>query len=290
MLGILLIDKPLGCSSHDVVHQLRKRLGTRRVGHAGTLDPQATGLLVIAVGPATRFLQYLPLEPKLYRARVTFGVETNTYDSEGEVVSEKPAPSDLKERVEAAREGFMGLIKQVPPMYSAIKREGKPLYDYARRGETLEREARTIHIGRLDVEEVEGSTFTVLVECSGGTYIRSLAQDLGQAVGCGAYLSGLVRLKVGKFDLAEAVSLDTVNPAHLVPLRDALDPMPVVELSETDTEHIREGRQVPAPETTAAAVAVATNAGQVFGVTRVTPAGMLQPECVIPKEAILGSA
>ena len=146
MLGILVIDKPPGMTSHDVVDRVRRRLGTRRVGHAGSLDPMATGVLVVAVGPATRFLQYLPLEPKEYEATIAFGTETDTQDAEGSVLATAPVPSDLDRRVEELLPEFLGPIEQLPPMFSAVKRAGKPLYAYARKGEEVDRTPRTVYV------------------------------------------------------------------------------------------------------------------------------------------------
>ncbi|MFY9235319.1 MAG: tRNA pseudouridine(55) synthase TruB [Fimbriimonadaceae bacterium] len=287
MIGILLIDKPLGCSSHEVVHQLRRKFGTKRVGHAGTLDPLATGLLVVAVGPATRFLQYLPLEPKLYRGEITFGVETNTYDAEGEIVAQKDVPADLAGKIQEALDRFTGLIEQVPPMFSAIKKAGRPLYEYARRGETIERQPRTVHIGRFEAENINGSIATVWVECSGGTYVRSLAHDLGQTIGCGAHLSSLVRHKIGRFDLVDAVHLDQVSPADIIPLQEALKPMQMLTLSDNEVAEIREGRQINTNTTAGGSspVGMLDVGGTVIGIARPTDSGALQPECVIPTEA-----
>lgn len=290
MIGILLIDKPLGCSSHEVVHQLRRRFGTKRVGHAGTLDPLATGLLVVAVGPATRFLQYLPLEPKLYRGELSFGIETNTYDAEGEIVAQLDVPSNLRDKVDEALKAFTGVIEQVPPMFSAIKKSGRPLYEYARRGETIERQARTVHIGRFEIENINGSVATVWVECSGGTYVRSLAHDLGRAIGCGAHLSGLVRHRIGRFDLKQAVHLDKVSPTDIIPLDEALKPMPMLTLSDIEVAEIREGRQISFKlGTVASPVAMLDVDGTIVGIARPTDSGALQPECVIPLGASLDS-
>jgi tRNA pseudouridine55 synthase len=175
-------------------------------------------------------------------------------------------------------------------MYSAVKRDGKPLYEYARKGEVLERDPRTIHVSKMDVEHVEGATVTFLIECSGGTYVRSLAHDMGQLIGCGAYLSGLVRLKVGKFDLSMSKLLDQVSPSDLMPLREALEPMLVVELNDADVAHVREGRQIPTSVEGTKLIAVAEAGGEVFGITRLLESSMLQPECVIPKEASFGSS
>lgn len=284
MLGILLIDKPLGITSHDVVNTVRRRFGTRRVGHAGTLDPLGTGLLVVAVGPATRFLQYLPLEPKEYDAHFTFGRATNTQDAEGETVSEAPVPTDLEARLVGVLPEFVGAIKQVPPMYSAVKKAGKPLYVYARKGEEVERAPREVYIEAIDLLEVEDGVAHLRVVCSGGTYIRTLAHDVGAAVGCGAFLSSLNRTGVGRFMLKEAVSLEEATPEHLVPLRQALDPMPVVELDDHRVLHVREGRQVGVrPTPSEPRVAVAREGGEVFGIAKVY-GPLLQPEVVIPAE------
>ena len=223
MLGVLLVDKPLGCTSHDVVNDIRRRFHTKRVGHAGTLDPLATGLLVVAIGPATRFLQYLPLEPKEYVAEITFGKTTTTYDREGEIVSEHPFPADLRGSIEQVLPSFLGLIQQVPPMYSAVKVAGKALYKYARAGNEIERESRSVHIGAFEIEEIADSLLRARIVCSGGTYIRTLAHDLGNAVGCGAHLSGLRRTKVGRFTIDRAIPLDEIAPDRIDALNDRAD-------------------------------------------------------------------
>jgi len=285
LFGIILIRKEAGKTSHDVVDAVRRKFGTRRVGHAGTLDPLATGLLVVAVGPATRFLQFLPLEPKEYVAEITFGKSTSTYDLEGEIVVESSVPGNLTEAIQTALPKFMGLISQLPPMYSAVKVDGKPLYHYARQGKTLEREARNVHIETFEVKALSTDIVEARIVCSGGTYIRSLANDLGSAIGCGAYLSKLHRTRVGKFHVDQAVSLEYAEPSRLVPLREALPPMPLVTLNEIQVHHIREGRQVGLENVpNAILVALTDQEGEVFSVARVQ-GHLLQPECVIPVEA-----
>lgn len=282
MLGILLVNKPLGITSHDVVNAVRRNFGTRRVGHAGTLDPQGAGLLVMAIGPATRFLQFLSLEPKVYEAEITFGRATNTQDSEGETTFEGPVPEDLEAALVQHLPDFVGDIKQIPPMFSAVKKAGKPLYFYARRGEEIERELREVFIEGIDLHSVEGPVAKMKVVCSGGTYIRTLAHDLGEALGCGAFLSALTRTAIGGFTLERAATLDAMSPSHLIPLREALEPMIVVDLNEVQTAHVREGRIIgigrPAP---AERVAVADPDGEVIGIARAV-GPMLQPEIVIP--------
>jgi tRNA pseudouridine55 synthase len=289
VLGILLVDKPKGLTSHDVVNRIRRKFSTKRVGHAGTLDPLATGLLVVAVGPATRFLQYLPLEPKVYEAQITFGQSSTTYDAEGEMTPGGPVPADLASAVTEILPRFTGLISQMPPMFSAIKVQGQALYKYARMGKEIEREPRTVHIGELVILGSTESELRVHVECSGGTYIRSLAHDLGEALGCGAYLSGLVRTRVGRFTLEDATSLDLVEPAQLLSLKDALPPMPLVEVDAVSTQHIREGRAIglnDPPE--GVLVGLIEPRGQVFSIARVH-GNVLQPECVIPSGVIDGN-
>jgi len=291
VLGILLVKKPKGLTSHDVVNDIRRRFGTRRVGHAGTLDPLATGLLVVAVGPATRFLQYLPLEPKVYEADVRFGFSTNTYDAEGDLENERPVPEDLAGAIEAALPPFRGLIQQLPPMYSAIKVNGKALYKYARKGEEAPvREPRTVHISEFSPLSVGHCEARFLVVCSGGTYIRSLANDLGAAMGCGAYLAGLVRTQVGRFTLDQAVELSDARPSDLISLEEALPPMPLIQLDASQTENVREGRMIGMGEPPASTlVALREPSGAVFSVARVT-GNLLQPECVIPAKVPDGVA
>jgi len=290
LLGILLIDKPLGITSHDVVNDIRRRFGTKRVGHAGTLDPLATGLLVVAVGPATRFLQYLPLEPKVYVAEIEFGHSTPTYDAEGELSEARPLPSDLRAAIERTLPSFRGLIQQLPPMYSAVKVGGRPLYKFAREGKEQVREPRTVHIDAFELLKIQEPTVQARISCSGGTYIRSLANDLGEALGCGAYLKCLVRTDVGRFRLSEATPLDRVSPEMLMSLGDALPPMPLISLDEVQTANIREGRPIglaDPPEGNLAALL--DPAGSVFSVARVV-GNLLQPECVIPSEVPYGTA
>lgn len=289
MLGVLLVDKPLGCTSHDVVNDVRRRFHMKRVGHAGTLDPLATGLLVVAVGPATRFLQYLPLEPKEYVAEIVFGQTTTTFDREGEITSETEPPADLLAAVESALPQFRGLIKQVPPMYSAVKVDGKPLYKYARAGNEIEREPRSVHIGAFEAELLAKNRIRARIVCSGGTYIRTLAHDLGQAVGCGAFLAALNRTSVGRFNLSQAHPFSDLTPECLISLRLALEPMPMVELTALQTHNVREGRQIGLAEIIEAPlVALIDPEGGVFSVARVH-GNLLQPECVIPREAMHGA-
>jgi len=204
--GVLVIDKPAGWTSHDVVARLRGWLGERHIGHAGTLDPAATGVLPVAVGDATKVLEYLSEASKTYVAEITIGVETDTYDGEGRVVRVDRTPV-TREAIEQALAEFRGTIEQVPPMYSAVKVEGRRLYELARAGEERKRPARRVTIHELHLLNWDGTTATVCVDCSKGTYIRSLAHDLGAKLGTGAHLSNLVRLRTGPFTLEDAWTL-----------------------------------------------------------------------------------
>lgn len=289
MFGILVIDKPAGVTSHDVVSKMRRAFQTRRVGHAGTLDPLATGVLVMAIGPATRFLQYLPLEPKEYVATIKFGESTNTYDSDGEVTAVRPVPEDLEGALVSVFPDFTGDVEQLPPMYSAVKKDGKPLYAYARKGEEVERETRTIYIEELELVKVEGDTAEIRMICSGGTYVRTFAHDVGEMIGCGGHVTRLVRTLVGKFSLEKAVSVEEASVENLIPLSEALTPLPLVELNEVQVGYVRQGRQVVVKDLPEGGmVGLLDEDRNVVGIGRVE-LKKIQPECVIPAEAMVGA-
>lgn len=241
MDGVLVIDKPSGMTSHDVVDTLRRRLGTRKVGHGGTLDPDATGVLLIGIGRATRFLSYAQASPKRYEARIRFGLTTSTQDASGEVLGErevKLAPADI----EAALESFTGPIAQVPPMMSAVRVGGERLYDKARRGEEVERQAREVTIYELSLLGYEEPHAELDVRCSGGTYIRTLAHDLGERLGCGAHLVSLRRTEAGGWKLADAVPLDEAGEESVRPLVDVVQELKRVELDEDLARLVSNGR------------------------------------------------
>lgn len=207
--GVLLLDKPQGLTSHDVVNRVRRKLGTKRVGHAGTLDPMATGVLLMLVGKSTRLSQYLTSEDKEYEGTLTLGAITNSQDAEGEVVETRPVPADLTaEKIVATMQTFLGDQYQIPPMFSAIKIDGTPLYKLARKGEEVEREPRFIRISRIEVLEVALPRVSFRVRCSKGTYIRTIAHDAGQKLGCGAHLSALRRTASGSLRAERALTLD----------------------------------------------------------------------------------
>lgn len=247
--GILNVNKPRGLTSHDVVNRIRRIAGQRRVGHAGTLDPIATGVLLVCLGRATRVSEYLMHSTKVYRARVRLGVATDTYDAEGEVTEERPVDVD-RETVEAALASFRGPILQVPPMYSALKHKGQPLYRLARQGKTIERDPRPVEIYRLELTAWDPPELTLEVACSAGTYIRSLAHDLGRMLDCGAHLAGLTRLASGDFKVEDSVTLEEVTPENyldlLHPVDAALRDHPALHLDEEAARAVRSGRPVPA--------------------------------------------
>lgn len=213
MRGVLNIDKPAQWTSHDVVAKVRHITGIRQVGHAGTLDPMATGVLVLGLGRATRLLEYLVGQPKTYLAGIRLGVATDTYDATGKPVSQSDIPALSREDLEAVLQAFRGDIMQRPPPYSAIKRDGQRLYRLARQGETVEVEPRPVTVYDFDLLAYDGKVLQAQITCSAGTYIRSLAHDLGQALGCGAHLSSLRRLAVGSFRIEDAVTLDRLDQA-----------------------------------------------------------------------------
>jgi tRNA pseudouridine55 synthase len=222
--GVLLVDKPTDHTSHDVVARLRGILRTRRIGHAGTLDPMATGLLVMLVGKATRLSQFLMSVDKVYSGTIELGKVTNTQDAEGEVLETRPVPSLSADEVAAALRGFMGDQYQVPPMFSAIKIDGVPLYKRAREGEEVEREPRFIRISGFDLTSWESPVLGFRVHCSKGTYVRTLAHDLGARLGCGAHLRSLRRISSGTLHVDQAHTLEALQKHPFAQLQDLLLP------------------------------------------------------------------
>jgi tRNA pseudouridine55 synthase len=250
--GILNVDKPPGMTSHDVVDAVRRVAGQRKVGHAGTLDPMATGVLLVCLGRATRVAEYLMAGQKRYRATIVLGTTTDTYDAEGEITTSGGRTDFARAEIEAALARFVGSIEQVPPMYSALKQHGQPLYKLARQGKTVERKPRRVEIDGIELLDWTPSSLVVEVTCSPGTYIRSLAHDLGQHLDSGAYLAALVRLGSGQFSLQEAVSLERLEEAfqhgqedrYLLPLDEAFLGWPAMIVGADDARHIVHGQAV----------------------------------------------
>jgi tRNA pseudouridine55 synthase len=247
--GILNIHKASGMTSHDVVARLRKLLRQKRVGHTGTLDPMATGVLPICVGQATRVAEYLSESGKAYQAEITFGTVTDTYDAEGTIIRTSNTDALTLERIENLLPHFLGPQLQVPPLYSAIKIQGQPAYKHARAGEALTIEPRAVEITRLQIVDWQHPKLTLNVECSKGTYIRSLAYDLGEALGWGAYLSALLRTRSGPFSIEQSLTLEQVADAveqgqlanYLFPADYALQNYPALHLDEETAQRVLHG-------------------------------------------------
>lgn len=225
--GLLLVDKPSGPTSHDIVAKLRQRFRIPKVGHGGTLDPMATGLLIILLGKGTKISERVMGHDKTYEGVFRLGVETDSQDADGQIVAEKDAAAITAEQVAGQMKSRLGDQMQMPPMVSAIKIKGVPLYKLARRGETVERPPKLIHLYRFDLLDFTPPDVRFVVECTKGTYVRTLAHDIGQALGVGAHLAQLRRTKIGRFDVANAATLDALLAlpsleSRIVPLAAAL--------------------------------------------------------------------
>lgn len=250
--GFLVVDKPPGQTSHDVVDAARKWLGTRRIGHLGTLDPQATGVLPLAVREATKLISYIVKDSKSYVGTVRFGIETDTLDAQGrETRRYASGPLPGKADVEKALTQFRGEIQQIPPMYSAVKKDGVPLHRLARRGEEIEREPKTVRVDRLDLTRFEPGLAEIRVDCSTGTYVRVLAAEIGNVLGCGAHLESLRRLTSGPFDVTQALSFEQLTSEaesgvidkRIISPADAMG-LPIFELTPEATRLVRHGADI----------------------------------------------
>jgi tRNA pseudouridine55 synthase len=252
MDGILNINKPQGLTSFDVVKKVKYITGERHTGHAGTLDPCATGVLPVCLGKATRIIEYLFDDTKSYRADIEFGTVTDTYDCDGRVVRTSDAVNVNLQIIEAALDRFRGDILQTPPMYSAIKHRGQPLYKYARQGVEIKREKRPARISAIEIVDWQPPVVTLDITCGKGTYIRSLAFDLGESVGCGAYMKSLVRLRVGRFEINNAVTLTRLESSSkqrsfidvLYPVDYPLDSFPSVQVDSAQVNDLLHGSNI----------------------------------------------
>jgi len=250
MDGILNINKPKDRTSFSIVAIVKRLSGEQRVGHAGTLDPAATGVLPVCFGQGTRVVEFLVDTTKVYRAEIALGVATDTYDADGKVIQVADYSGISQYQLESALTSYCGLIEQTPPMYSAVKYQGRPLYQLARAGITVERKSRPTKIHKLELIEWQPPIFTIEVVCGKGTYIRSLAHDLGQTMGCGAHLKSLVRLRCGPFDIKDAISLPQLEDAFdygywrqfVYPIDTVLSHWSAIVVGDTDGQAIRNGR------------------------------------------------
>ena len=248
--GVFLLNKPLGFSSNQALKKIQWLFNAKKAGHTGTLDPMASGLLPICLGEATKFSHRLLEANKTYIATIQLGVTTTTGDQEGEVVSQKDVvlkPNQLQETLQK----FTGDITQIPPMFSALKFEGKPLYEYARQGIEIERKSRQVTIYDITLNKIEESIVIVEVSCSKGTYIRTLAEDIGHALGCGAHLKGLERTQTGNFQLPDALTIEALEAMSmasrektLLPVDALLEGLSSIELTVTETEAIKKGQAI----------------------------------------------
>ena len=285
--GILILDKPQGYSSNGALQQCRRALDAQKAGHTGALDPLATGVLPVCFGEATKFSQYLLDAEKAYLATICFGEIRTTGDAEGEVVETSSASHLTAESVEQAMQGFKGAIKQVPPMYSALKKDGQPLYKLARQGIEIEREARDVVIEAFDMLDFipgERAFCQVFVRCSKGTYIRSLAEDLGASLGVGAHLTALRRTEAGPFDLSDAMTLEQVQSAgqdlvtRLLPVDAGLQYLTRLTLGEQEIEKLLQGQRVCVlNDANSGIVRVARASGEFVGLAKASEDGEIAP-------------
>ncbi|MEL7941138.1 MULTISPECIES: tRNA pseudouridine(55) synthase TruB [Pseudomonas] len=290
--GVLVLDKPRGMSSNQALQKVRWLLNAEKAGHTGSLDPLATGVLPLCFGEATKFSQYLLDADKGYETVARLGVTTTTGDAEGEVLEERQVTVG-REALEAVLPRFRGEIEQVPPMYSALKKDGQPLYKLARAGEVVEREARSVTIARLELLAFEAPCATLAVSCSKGTYIRTLVEDIGRELGCGAHVAALRRTQAGPFGLAQAVTLDELVQAHaeggnealdrfLLPVDAGLEHWPLLQLSEHSAYYWLHGQPVRAPEAPKfGMLRVQDHEGRFIGIGEVTDDGRIAPRRLI---------
>jgi len=276
--GVLLVDKPAGPTSHDIVNRVRRAAGQRRVGHTGTLDPAATGLLILCLGRATRLSEFLTGMDKVYEGAMRLGMSTDSYDLDGQVLEERPVPDLTEEDLQAAFDRLVGDIMQVPPMVSAVKVGGERLYKKARKGEWVERPARPVTVREFRLLGYDPPDARFRVRCTSGTYARTLCHDVGEHLGCGATLASLRRTFVGKHSVEDAVAIDALTKAadvaaRLLPLDQALD-LPAAVVRDEQRRWVAEGRalllsditwQTP-PGSTGGWVQIKTRAGELLAV------------------------
>jgi tRNA pseudouridine55 synthase len=286
--GVLLLDKSAGISSNYALQQAKRLYQAEKAGHTGTLDPIATGMLPLCFGEATKFSRFLLDASKTYQAIVKLGQTTTTGDSEGEILSTQPV-NVSRPQLEKMLQDLVGTISQVPPMYSALKHQGKALYTYARQGVDIERKSREITIYQLDLDDFSGDELSITVSCSKGTYIRVLAEDIGKAVGCGAYMQALRRTKIGPFSLNQAVTLPQLEQldlagrdALLLPVDALIETMQKVILDTQSTYYIKQGQPIwLAKQSAGAILRLYDGQGCFLGIGEVTAEGKIAPKRLV---------
>lgn len=288
--GILLLDKPSGITSNNALGKVKRLLKIKKAGHTGSLDPLASGMLPICIGEATKFARFLLEADKCYHVVAKLGETTQTGDTEGEIVAVKDVPSLTVEEVESYLNPFRGQIDQVPSMYSALKYQGKPLYLYARKGIDIERPSRKINIYRLELDGIrqqnDQTTLSMVVECSKGTYIRTLVEDIGQAIGCGAHVIALRRLWVKGFSSAEMIKLNSLeasnNPSEFsLPIEQALTQYPEIVLSEEMSYYLQHGQAVRVGQKKTGWISLKNHQGEFIGMGEYLEDGRLAPRRMI---------
>jgi tRNA pseudouridine55 synthase len=290
--GVLVLDKPRGFSSNAALQKVRWLLNAEKAGHTGSLDPLATGVLPLCFGEATKFSQYLLDADKGYSTVAQLGVTTTTGDAEGEVLERRTVDID-EAAIQAALPAFRGQIEQIPPMYSALKRDGQPLYKLARAGEVVEREARSVTIARLELLALQEDRATLEVACSKGTYVRTLVEDLGARLGCGAHVAELRRTQAGPFGLVQAISLDELEAAHaeggaealdrfLLPVDSGLEHWPLVQLTQHSAYYWLHGQPVRAANAPKfGLMRVQDDQGRFIGIGEIDDEGQVAPRRLI---------
>ena len=293
--GVIVLDKPQGMSSSDAVQRVKRLFAARKVGHTGSLDPLATGVLPLCLGDATKFSQYLLNSDKRYLAHVRLGISTNSGDADGEVLEEREVDSIDRARLESALEAFRGEIEQVPSMFSAVKHHGKPLYKLARQGIEIEREARPVTVYSNDVVAFEGTGLTLDIHCSKGTYVRTIAHDLGEALGCGAHVDALRRTQAGPYAEDDLATLEDIETAHLEhrlddllrPVASTVGQWPEVALTGAPAFYLKQGQPVLVPHAPTAGwvrlVEGTDSEGTFIGVGEILDDGRVAPRRLIVK-------
>jgi len=288
--GILLLDKPMGLSSNEALQQVKRMYNAQKAGHTGSLDPLATGLLPICFGEATKLSAFLLDADKSYLTECTLGERTASGDAEGEVIETRPVPEFSEQQILEVLNSFVGEIEQLPPMYSALKKDGQPLYKLARQGIEVEREPRTISIYKINLISFQANKLVIEVFCSKGTYIRTLAEDIGEKLGCGAYVSSLRRDTVGAFQIENAVSLDEITKLrdekefaamdeHVLAMESALTDWPSIELSEDAAYYLIQGQPVLVPRApTEGLVRLFKTEGDFLGIGQIQDDGLVAPK------------
>lgn len=291
--GILLLDKPLNMTSNQALQCVKRLFSAKKAGHTGSLDPLATGMLPICFGEATKFSQFLLESDKCYQVTVKLGEKTTTGDAEGEIIAKKPVENMTLERLQPVLQEFIGPVEQIPPMYSAIKYQGKPLYELARKGIEIERTARTVHIYQLELEEFQEDSLRLFIRCSKGTYVRTLAEDIGEKLGCGAHVSALRRSEVLPYQETNMYPLAMLQETqkqsgtdtlyqYLLPVETSVQTFPAVKLSASAVFYMRMGQPVMVPHLPAQGmVRIFADDTRFMGVGEVLPDGRVAPRRLV---------